>query len=157
MRRLALHCLLLATCLSPLELWGAPSGRTLIISELGSGHASEGEHELVLTVELPKGHAFTAGAPIRAEVDFTQAIGIQPNGETAWKLEGKKMIVRAPLKVGRGAKGSVAFEVSLYYCGEEKTLCLVDRRRLVYGLTAAEVDSPREIGVTYRPPSPPSP
>lgn len=154
--------------LSPFELKGvtAPAVRGVAerrtaplgaseVTRLGSGQAAEGEHTLVLTVDLPEGYDFTEGAPTRVRLEVSGANGLAPAGEPTTRQEGRTLVVRAPLRVPGGAGGEVAFDAALYYCGERKSVCLVDRRRLTYALTATAAPTPSETSVHYRPPAAP--
>jgi hypothetical protein len=127
----------------------ASPGSRLPQVRLGSGQPSAGAHDLTLSVELPEGYAFTAGAPTRVKLDLSGAPGVTARGEATVRLAGRSLEVTAPVQLSAEASGEVAFEAALYYCGEDKTLCLVDRHRLTYGLSAEGAPMPREISVRY--------
>ncbi|HLL56180.1 MAG TPA: hypothetical protein VK447_21635, partial [Myxococcaceae bacterium] len=153
--------------LTPFELHGVTAPAVRGMSErkpapgsvpprvrLGSGQPGVGAHDLTLTVQLPEGYAFTDGAPTRVRVDLTAAQGVTVRGEPNVQRSGRSLQVTAALQLSAEASGEVAFEASLYYCGEDKALCLVDRRRLTYGLATPGEPMPREITVRYTPPRP---
>jgi thiol-disulfide isomerase/thioredoxin len=124
-------------------------------THLGDSTVSSGKHEVVLSILLPEGHTFTDGAPVRVSLSVPEGNGISV-GKVASEISGPLLQARADVELLEEANGELAFDVALYYCGSDKALCLVDRRRLLYGLKSAGLDSPHRIEVSYRAPPPPT-
>jgi hypothetical protein len=124
--------------------------RALPVQHLEDAPVASGGAELVLEVRLPEGHAFTSGAPQRAEL----TIGGRP---APVRLETAGATLRAtaaisPLRTPTDA----VYSVSLYYCRDGRdAVCLVDRRRLLTRLAPAD-GGPSAATVHYRP-TPPAP
>jgi hypothetical protein len=113
-----------------------------------AGVASAGS-ELVLEVRLPEGHTFTTGAPQRVELTVAGA-------SAPVQLDSAGAVLRARTRISPLRTPSEAtFAVSLYYCRDGGTVCLVDRRRLVTRLVPAD-GGPEAAIVHYRP-TPPAP
>jgi sugar lactone lactonase YvrE/thiol-disulfide isomerase/thioredoxin len=127
------------------------ASRALPLQHLEDAPVASGGVELALEVRLPEGHTFTAGAPQRVELTVDgRAAAVQLGEPAGGTLRAKAAI--SPLRTPTDA----VYSVSLYYCRDgRRSVCLVDRRRLLTRLVPAE-GGPGAATVHYRP-TPPAP
>jgi hypothetical protein len=125
------------------------STKALPLQHLEDAPVASAGSELVLEVRLPEGHTFTTGAPQRVELTVA--------GTSApVQLDSAGAVLRARTRISPLRTPSEAtFAVSLYYCRDGGTVCLVDRRRLSTRLVPAD-RGPEAATVHYRP-TPPAP
>jgi len=121
----------------------------LPLQHLEDASVASAGSELVLEVRLPEGHTFTAGAPQRVELNVAGA-------SAPVQLDSAGAVLRARTRISPLRTPSEAtLAVSLYYCREGGTVCLVDRRRLSTRLVPAD-GGPEAATVHYRPTPPAS-
>lgn len=93
-----------------------------------------GAHTLVLTAELPEGYAFNADAPQHAT---HRATGLQAQPPEL-SFTDRSARISIPLTAPASGQGELTVNLTLYYCAVEKeSVCLMDRRTLVYAVSTA--------------------